>query len=453
MRGTCVGAGVSGDAGQDEQTVVSGVSIDSRTIVSGNLFIPLVRVKDGHDFTREAIRGGAAAALWQADHADPPEEADIPFIRVECCLTALQRLASHYRDTLPVKVIGITGSNGKTTTKDMIDSILRTTYKVHKTKGNLNSQIGVPLTLLDIAPDAEYAVIEMGMSERGQIEKLSQLAKPDIAVITMIGMSHLSTLGSREQIAAAKLEIVSGMKEDGVLVWDGDEPLLAKGLEAMPHPPRTVSFGMSEPCRYRASSVEADDGGVSFRLQADQYRIPMLGKHNALNALAAIAVAEWVGVPGERIRIGLERVSVTGMRMEVTRAPAGYTVINDAWNASPVSVKAALDTFAGLQGFAGKLLVIGDMRELGADEREYHRDVGRMLDPDTIRYVITLGELAEDIASEAAPHFPAGHVHAFLERDEALRCILSVITPSDAVLVKGSRGLEMEQIVFALLQA
>lgn len=432
-----------------EEAVIRGVSIDSRTIEKGCLFIPLVRVKDGHDYAAEAIRNGAAAVLWQSDHPDPPR--DVPVIVVDDCLIALQTLAGDYRRRLPVKVIGITGSNGKTTTKDMIDSIVGTAYKVHKTKGNLNSQIGVPLTLLDIAPDAEYAVIEMGMSERGQIERLSRMAQPDIAVITMIGVSHLSSLGSREQIAAAKMEIVRGMKDDAVLVYNGDEPLLAQELATPRQPIRTVSFGMSEPSRYRAFAVVSDAGGVGFRLHSEHYRIPMLGKHNVINALASIAVAELIGVPTDQVKLGFERLTVTGMRMEVTRAPAGYTVINDAWNASPVSVKAAIETFGELQGYADKFLVIGDMRELGEEERQYHREIGRMIDPDTIQHVLTVGELAEEIAKEAAQRFPEGRVLSFRQQEEAIRHIRSAITAADAVLVKGSRGLEMEQIVFALL--
>ncbi|TMV51604.1 UDP-N-acetylmuramoyl-tripeptide--D-alanyl-D-alanine ligase [Paenibacillus mesophilus] len=431
-----------------EETIIRGVSIDSRTIRTGSLFIPLVREKDGHDYVGEAIRNGAAAVLWQSDHPDPPER--FPVIVVDDCLTALQTLAGDYRSRLPVKVIGITGSNGKTTTKDMIESIVGTTYKVHKTKGNLNSQIGVPLTLLDMAPDVEYAVIEMGMSERGQIERLSRMVRPDIAVITMIGVSHLSSLGSREQIAAAKMEIVRGMKDDAVLVYNGDEPLLAQQLAALQPLVRTVSFGMSEHSRYRAFAVESDENGVSFQLHSEPYRIPMLGKHNVTNALASIAAAELTGVSTDRVKRGLERLTVTGMRMEVTRAAAGYTVINDAWNASPVSVKAAIETFGELQGFSNKFLVVGDMRELGEDERRYHREIGRMLDPDTIQYVYTVGELAEEIASEAAKRFPEGRVLSFRRQEDAIRTLRSAITAADAVLVKGSRGLEMEQIVFAL---
>lgn len=438
-------------AGRFGDTVVRGVSIDSRTICEGQLFVPLVREKDGHDYIEEAIRRGAAASLWQTDRPQPP--ADIPVVLVEDGLTALQRLAADYRSRLSVAVIGITGSNGKTTTKDMIDAIVGTAHKVHKTKGNLNSQIGVPLTLLDISPDTEYAVVEMGMSERGQIERLSRLAKPDIAVITMIGMSHLSTLGSREQIAAAKLEIVQGLADGGTLVYNGDEPLLEAGLKSIVSDKkiRTVTFGFSERADYRAFAVERTENGIAFRLRDDKYRIPLLGKHNVTNALAAIAAAETAGLSPDCIKKGLEQAAVTGMRMETTRSRAGCTVINDAWNASPVSVKAALDTFAELEGFSAKFAVLGDMRELGEEERRYHREIGNLLDPASIQYVYTVGELAEEIALAAAPRYPRGHVKSFRDRNEALRELRVKVGANDAVLVKGSRGMELEYIANGLL--
>lgn len=431
------------------EKIFRGVSIDSRTIGQGQLFVPLVREKDGHDFIAEAIGKGAAAALWQNDRAGPP--ADIPVVRVDDCLAALQRLAGEYRSRLPVKVIGITGSNGKTTTKDMIDSILGTTYKVHKTKGNLNSQIGMPLTLLEMPPDVEYAVVEMGMSERGQIERLSLVAQPDFAVITMIGVSHLSTLGSREQIAEAKLEIVRGLRVGGTLVYNGDEPLLANALEKSDLNRTAIGFGQHGSHPYRAASIAADGSGISFRVNSTEYRLPMLGKHNVTNALAAIAVGELAGVEPDKIRKGLEKLSVTEMRMEVLRASAGFTVINDAWNASPVSVAAAIETFGELEGYSHKFLVLGDMRELGAGERQYHREIGQKIDPRRIQYVFTVGELAEQIALEAADRFPQGRVAAFRSKDEVLSAIRSSVAASDAVLVKGSRGMELEHIVRGLL--
>lgn len=298
----------------NDDIVIQGVSIDSRTIKPGNLYIPLIRLKNGHDYVQEAHIKGASASLWQMDQPNPPNQ--IPLIFVEDCLQALQDLARAYRQELPIKVVGITGSNGKTTTKDMINSVLETTYKVHKTKGNLNSQIGVPLTLLDIAPGTEIAVIEMGMSERGQIKRLSQIAEPDFVLITMIGLSHLSSLGSQEEIASAKLEIIEGLVKEGILLYNGDEPLLRNGINSLEKPITTVRFGLSSSNDYVAGDIQVDVDGITFMNKSNNYRIPTIGKHNVANALAAIAVAETMGLQPEAIRMGLENVIVTGMRME-----------------------------------------------------------------------------------------------------------------------------------------
>jgi len=428
---------------------VRGVSIDSRTIHPGNLYVPIVRIKDGHDFVEEAFAKGAAASLWQHDHPNPPS--GVPLLFVDDCTEALQRLAAGYRSELPAKVIGVTGSNGKTTTKDMIESILGTMYKVHKTKGNLNSQIGVPLTILEMEPDTDVAVIEMGMSERGQIGRLSRLAQPDIAVITMIGVSHLSTLGSREAIAEAKLEIAAGLSEDGVLVYNGDERLLVEGVGRLERIPRTVRFGTDASHDLVPGEVGDDPGGTWFKLDDASYRISLLGRHNVNNALAAIAAARLLGIPEELIAAGLQAAKVTGMRMEVLHSSLGYTIINDAWNASPVSMKAAIETFEQLGGCGNKIMAAGDMLELGDRAAEFHREIGRMLNPERIQFVVTVGELGEEIAKEAAKAYPPGRVAAFRSREEAVGWIREIVKPSDAVLLKASRGMELEKAVDALL--
>lgn len=204
---------------------MQGVCIDSKKITKGNLFVPIIRVKDGHDYVKEAMEKGAAASLWKKSYGDPPK--GIPIIFVDDTLLALQKIARYYRKTSNVKVIGITGSNGKTMVEDIISTILSTTYRVHKTKGNLNSQIGLPLTILEMKQDTEFLILEMGMSETGQIRNLAQIAQPDVAIITMIGQSHLETLGSREEIAKAKFEIVDGLNDGGLFLYNGDEPLLS----------------------------------------------------------------------------------------------------------------------------------------------------------------------------------------------------------------------------------
>ena len=310
------------------------------------------------------------------------------------------------------------------------------------------------MTILDIAPDTDIAVIEMGMSERGQIERLSRLVKPDISVITMIGLSHLSSLGSREEIAAAKLEIIIGMPSDGTLVYHGDEPLLELAVKNMEGSIRTVRFGESESNDYHVHSIVSDASGTAFKDQnSTPYTLPLLGKHNVFNAIAAIAAADILGCSRqEDINKGLEELSLTSMRMEVIKSITGFTIINDAWNASPVSMKAAIATFQELNEYARRIVILGDMLELGDQEVEFHHEIGRFINPDKVDFVYTLGCLGKEIANEAKKHFPVGRVFAMESKEEVITHIKQFRTSSDAVLVKGSRGMELEKVVYGLLE-
>ncbi|UQZ81043.1 UDP-N-acetylmuramoyl-tripeptide--D-alanyl-D-alanine ligase [Paenibacillus konkukensis] len=434
-----------------EDITVQGVSIDSRTVKTGNLFIPIQRQLNGHDYVEAAYSQGAAASFWQKDHPNPPQH--IPLIYVDDCLEALQALAAHYRKELSVKVIGVTGSNGKTTTKDMINSVLGTTFRVHKTTGNLNSQIGLPLTILEMEKNAEIAVLEMGMSERGQIERLSEIAKPDLAVITMIGVSHLSTLGSREEIAAAKLEIVNGLPDNGVLIYNGDEPLLSDRLKEITSKQAlsTITFGEGEANGIHVTSSVTNPEGSFFTVEDHPFFIPLLGAHNISNALAAIAIASKLGLSPTEIDSGFRALQVTGMRMEKIVSSSGIAIINDAWNASPVSMSAAIKTFEELTGYARKFLVLGDMLELGDQEQEFHREIGRIVDSGKIDFVYTFGNLARHIAEEAQARFPEGHVQSFLDKEKLTQVLKKRVKPNDAVLLKGSRGMQLEFVIPELL--
>jgi UDP-N-acetylmuramoyl-tripeptide--D-alanyl-D-alanine ligase len=435
-----------------EDITIHGVSIDSRTVKTGNLFVPIIKQLDGHNYVEEAILNGATASLWQNDHPSPPM--NVPLIYVDDCLKALQNIATNYRRELQIKVIGVTGSNGKTTTKDMINSVLGTTFQVHKTVGNLNSQIGVPLTILEIDKRAEFAVIEMGMSERGQIDRLSRIVQPDIAVITMIGLSHLLTLGSREEIAAAKLEILSGMPNDGVLIYNGDEPLLVCEIQEINNTKSisTISFGEGSSNEFHAGSIKTDYEGSYFTVGEDKFYIPLLGNHNIFNALATVAVAATIGVTPAKIEEGFKSLEITSMRMEKIFSSSGFTIINDAWNASPISMAAAIRTFEELVGHSRKYLILGDMLELGEQEQEYHREIGRNIDPNKIDYVYTVGILGRQIALEAEKRFPKGRVQRFLNKEELLQEIKDKFKQHDAILLKGSRGMQLETIVPILLK-
>ncbi|WP_128854953.1 UDP-N-acetylmuramoyl-tripeptide--D-alanyl-D-alanine ligase [Bacillus sp. CDB3] len=424
---------------------IQGVCIDSKNIKEGNLFIPIIRVKDGHDYVKEAMDNGAIASMWKKSYGTPPK--GIPIIFVDDTLFALQQLAQFYRNELGVKVIGITGSNGKTTVKDIIGGILSTTYSVHKTKGNLNSQIGLPLTILEMKRDTEFLILEMGMSEKGQIRNLSQIAQPDVSIITMIGQSHLETLGSREEIARAKLEIIDGLKDEGLLLYNGDETLLSRnnnvlGLECK-------SFGEKDTNDLFPINVQLDEYGVHFKLNDSkiQYDVPLHGKHNILNTIVGIAVGQFYNVSPEEIKEALRQINITHMRFQFSIAKTGFTIINDAWNASPSSMKAAIETLEKLNVYQKKIIVIGDMLELGKEAETYHREIGKMLNQENISHVFTYGKLAEIVAEEAMKTYATGQVQSYNNKAKLAEEVLKIITKKDVVLLKGSRGMALEEIV------
>ncbi|ANC07574.1 MULTISPECIES: UDP-N-acetylmuramoyl-tripeptide--D-alanyl-D-alanine ligase [Bacillus cereus group] len=424
---------------------MQGVCIDSKKITKGNLFVPIIRVKDGHDYVKEAMEKGAAASLWKKSYGDPPK--GIPIIFVDDTLLALQKIARYYRKTSNVKVIGITGSNGKTMVKDIISTILSTTYRVHKTKGNLNSQIGLPLTILEMKQDTEFLILEMGMSETGQIRNLAQIAQPDVAIITMIGQSHLETLGSREEIAKAKFEIVDGLNDGGLFLYNGDEPLLSQNINMLGI--ESKSFGGKYTNDLFPTNVQLDEYGVHFKLNHSkiQYDVPLHGKHNIFNTIVGIAVGQFYKVPIEKIQEALQQINITQMRFQFVTAKTGFTIINDAWNASPSSMKAAIETLQKLNAYKKKIIVIGDMLELGKKAETYHREIGEMLNEESIQYVFTYGELAKIVAEEARKNYHTGKIKSFDNKAKIAEEVLKVITKKDVVLLKGSRGMALEEIV------
>ncbi|WP_431309017.1 UDP-N-acetylmuramoyl-tripeptide--D-alanyl-D-alanine ligase [Halalkalibacter lacteus] len=443
VNGEAVGLGVS-------PVEVAGVSTDTRTIQEGNLYIPIVGENfNGHDFVRAAVENGASGVLWQKNQPNPP--ADIPLIYVEDTLFALQDLAKNYLASIPVKVVGITGSNGKTTTKDMVTSVLATTYKVQKTEGNYNNHIGLPLTILGLKEDTEMAVLEMGMSARGEIELLSTIAKPEAAIITNIGESHLQDLGSREGISEAKFEITAGLQENGTLVIHGDEPLLTEKVVNIPF--HVITFGSSEANDYYPIEIQQKSNGTYFTMNGkgeNEFFIPVLGKHNINNALSAIAIAKQFGVSIPDIKKGLETIKITGMRTELIQGKDGVTIINDAYNASPTSMRAAIELLQDLKDYGKKIVVLGDMLELGDNEETFHYEIGKGIDTGKINYVFTFGELGKKVAEGAKVNFSENQVLAYDDKQALITKLKEVVEEGDVVLVKGSRGMKLEEVVNAL---
>lgn len=433
------------------ETSIAGVSIDSRKVEKGNLFIPFKgEHSDGHKYVEESISRGAAAALWQKDVPNPPEH--LPILIVDDCLVALQELARNYRKQLPVKVVGITGSNGKTTTKDMTAGILSAQFKVQKTEGNYNNHIGLPLTVLGLQEDTEIAVLEMGMSGRGEIEFLTRLACPDAVVITNIGESHLLDLGSREGIAEAKLEILQGLKEEGLAILHGDEPLLMERIQRYKGNVQVQTFGRTETNDFYPTEITQLENGNRFKINASNtaFELPVLGTHNILNALASMLVANYFSIPFEKMNAGFANIKLTNMRMELVEGQQGEKIINDAYNASPTSMMAAIELVSNLQGYDRKILVLGDMLELGPEEEQYHQQIGKALDADKVDLLFTYGKLGGHIAKGARTVLGEERVFAYTDKDALIQKLTQHVNKNTLILVKASRGMKLEEIVTAL---
>ena len=432
------------------ETALTGVSTDTRTLAAGNLYIPLIGERfDGHDFIREAVEAGAGAVMCQQDREVP--EVDCPVIVVRDTLEALQRLARVYRRHLGIPVIAVTGSNGKTTTKDLIAAVLSVKWKVHKTKGNLNNHIGLPLSLLSMEEDTDMAVVEMGMNHAGEIELLSRIATPDIAVITNVGDAHMEFFSDRRGIARAKLEIVAGLNRDGVLFLNGDDPLL--GEEGAHFKGDVRKVGFSPGCEEGATDIRMKATGTQFTATRDglHYHIPALGKHNVLNALFAIAVGRHMGLTGLEMADGLKSATLSGRRLELRETPAGMWIVDDSYNANPIAVKAGIEALVELEGKPRKWVLLGDILELGEREESMHRDVGAFVGDKPVEYIFTVGRRARWIHEAALDvRRDEGHVIHFETVEEAIRELKRVEDPNVALLVKASRGMALDRVVEAL---
>lgn len=441
----------SNDVSTFADTLITGVCIDSRKIEPGNLFIPFKgEHSDGHKFVEDSIKKGAAAALWQRDVPNPPTH--LPILMVDDCLVALQELARQYRKELAIKVVGITGSNGKTTTKDMTAALLATTFKVQKTEGNYNNHIGLPLTVLGLAEDTEIAVLEMGMSGRGEIEFLTKLACPDAVVITNIGESHLLDLGSREGIAEAKLEILQGLKKGGLAVLNGDEPLLMERIKDYKGTLQVQTFGRNNTNDvFPTEIIQLGQGNVfKINIASKSFELPILGIHNILNGLAAMMIARHFGVSFEKMNEGLADIKLTGMRMELVEGSHGEKIINDAYNASPTSMMAAIELVSNLEGYEQIILVLGDMLELGPEEEQYHYQIGEGLNSEKIDWLFTYGKLGEQIAKGARTVLGEQRVYAFTDKAELINKLGQYLDENTLILVKASRGMKLEEVVTSL---
>lgn len=432
----------------DPATRVCGAAIDSRDIEPEMLFVALRgEHTDGHRFIDDAFRARAAAALVAGDVASAPEWAVL--IRTDDTLRGLQRLGRGLRDRRPLRVVAITGSVGKTSTKEMTALVLAERFETARSPENWNTEIGVPLVLANLPETASVVVLEFAMRGPGQIRELVEIARPGIGVVTVIGESHMDFFETREQLAAAKGELIEGLPADGVAVLNADDPL-AMNL-ARRGPARVMTFGFGD-ADVAAREIRTRPGeGSTFVLRAGgeeaSVALAVPGRHAIRNALAAAAVGAAAGVPAAEIARGLGRARAMAKRLEVLRL-GGVVVINDAYNSSPKSMEAALDVM-GEFGGRPRIAVLGDMRELGVLSTDAHRRVGRDVARRGVDVLIALGPLAVDLAGAAGEAGLPRVLHT-VDPDEALAALRREIRPGAVVLVKGSRVLAMERIVDGL---
>ncbi len=425
------------------------IMTDGRKQVNNALFVPIIGDKfNGHKFIDQAIENGAIASFWDEKESIPNQlpENFVLFI-VKDTLIALQQLAKEYRDIVNPIVIGITGSNGKTTTKDLLKSVLQTERKTHATAGNFNNHIGLPLTILDMPKDTEVLVAEMGMNDFGEIDTLTQIAKPDYAIITNIGESHIEHLGSRSGIAKAKLEIKNGLKGEGVLLIDGDEEL----LDSIKQGKNVLSCGMDPTNVVTIANIEIYVDHTVFTVNGDEYKIPLLGIHHAKNASFAVTVAKELGYNGMNIQAGLSAMEQSAMRFEKLIGKNGVTIINDAYNASATSMKAGIEVVKQLTGFKHKGLVLGDILELGEHSKSLHISVAEVID-ESIQLIYTFGESAVEISNYVKDKHPTIRSKHFLTKSDLTNELNQELNADTLLFFKASRGMRFEEIIKSIME-
>ena len=428
-----------------EHLRVSRMQSDSRKVRSGDLFVALKGAKaDGHDFAETAINHGAVAAL-----VSRPISEKLPSIEVEDTLRAYGEIAAGYRKLTGVKVVGITGSVGKTTTKEMTASVLEAAYHTAKTEGNHNNNLGLPMTIMDMPENTEVAVLEMGMNHSGEMEYLSSIARPDLAIITNIGTMHIEHLGTREGILQAKLEIMRGMPEDGAGVFNGDEPLLWNIRAIGKH--KKYYYGIeNHACDVTATDIVELDDGVRFVVhgfgQQFELFVPMLGRHAVYNALAATTVGLLLGVKPEQIQARFSSFHNTGMRQKIY-VKNGVTIIEDCYNAGPESTEAALDVLAGIKTDGRRIAVLGDMLELGNRSAAEHYRIGRLA-VGKADLLLTYGEHSvRTLTGAITGGMNPKNTDHFDTHEDMAHMLKMRVSEGDVVLFKGSRGMRMEKVL------
>lgn len=432
------------DVSKYENRVLGNIEFDSRLIKPGDIFLPLKGARDGHDFIPTAFENGAVVTFSEQDVA-------FPHILVENAEQAFQDLARYYLAKTAVDVIAITGSNGKTTTKDMTAQILATTYKTYKTQGNYNNEIGLPYTVLHMPDDTEKLVLEMGQDHMGDIHLLSTLAKPKLAVITLIGESHLEFFGTREKIAEGKMQIIDGLFHGGELIAPADKIINAY----LPENQKITRFGADADIHLTALYEHKDHLSFTVNFLDEDLTIPVPGKFNATNAMIAAYVGTLEGVSPQHIKKALANLNLTKNRVEWLKASNGADVLSDVYNANPTAMRLILETFQTIarNPEGRKIAVLADMKELGDQTAQLHAEMITALNPEKLDLLYLYGENMLSLAQLAQEIFPPETVKYFRKDDEKdehdilSQDLLNELKPADQVLLKGSNSMRLAEIV------
>ena len=424
---------------------IMGAVNDNRKVEKDFLFIPMVGARvDGHDFIEDAFSKGALATL--AEHE--LEKCSGPYIVVKDTKIALKQIATAYRMELTIPVVGVIGSVGKTSTKEMITSVLSTKFNVLKTEGNFNNEIGLPLTICRIKDEHQVAVVEMGISDFGEMHRLGDIAKPDMVVMTNIGQCHLEFLKDRDGILRAKTEVFEHMPKNGTVILNGDDDKLV-GADTLGL--KKIFYGLNgqeiSATGIVADGISSTKAEISINGEKIKVTIPLPGNHNVANALAATAVGNELGLTSEEIKKGLEGAGTIAGRNNVITV-RGITIIDDCYNANPVSMKASIEVLGKAAGRT--IAVLGDMGELGTDERKLHYEIGQALEDNHIGYVFTAGELSEEINKALNQKNSSCMAHHYGDADTMLQDLLPIVRSGDTILVKASHFMQFGKVVEAL---
>jgi len=438
---------------------VEEISIDSRTIDTGALFFAIKGERfDGHKFVNDALEAGAIGVVIESDKVSKYNfNADTIVIGVKDTATALQNLAKYYRSLFDVAVIGVTGSTGKTTTKDLIASVLNVKFNTMKTEGNYNNEFGLPLTLFRLNSNYEVLVLELAMRGLGEIEYLAKIAQPEIGVVTNVGLTHLECLGSQENIAEAKSELISNLPNEGKAILNGDDPYVRQMVNKTEAD--TLCYGFNVTNDLRVNNVKnLGKNGLEFKVQYHsedfKVKLPLSGEYNIYNSLAAIGVGFQLGLDVEEIKSGLAKPEMTAMRGDIKDLGKNITLINDAYNANPTSMRAGLDLLVDVGQKDGNLIaVLGDMLELGKKAEEEHSKLANKVLDNNIDYLLTVGKLALLIGEGAKElGLAKERVFNYETNEEIVNQLLQLIQPGDTILIKGSRGMQLEEVEESLLK-